>query len=286
MLRTVLVVIFSAIVSTSGVTVLGSTLLPECALADYQLGICPRISGQIAEDSVVLRGDDSTSVSHGANGANGADEGDSGDAADGGSAQSSKTGGRVDMGGDYTADFYVLPLPLDCGSTPVDDACQVSTTVTVSDLVSFTPTVPVQVMQPAGWAVRGMPANFIATASVHVQSGNLLGLPAEVRFTPVSYRWDYGDGTSGSATTGGAVWRDYTAEFTDTDTTHSYEAVGRYTSTVTVDYRAEYRFAGSTWLTVAGLVPATGNALSVVVGRIRTALVAENCLQNPDGVGC
>jgi hypothetical protein len=44
--------------------------------------------------------------------------------------------------------------------------------------------------------IVGMPMNFVATAGVHEQAGTLFDLPVTVRFTPTSYRFIYGDGTS------------------------------------------------------------------------------------------
>ena len=61
-------------------------------------------------------------------------------------------------------------------------------------------------MEPNGWAVTGLPINFYAVASVNVKSGMLLGYPADVRFTPIGYRWDYGDGTATTLRSGGASW--------------------------------------------------------------------------------
>ncbi|TFD52224.1 hypothetical protein E3T55_06330 [Cryobacterium frigoriphilum] len=54
----------------------------------------------------------------------------------------------------------------------------------ISDVASFTPAAPTQQMQPNGWMVRGLATNFIAQASAHEQSGELLGQTADVRFTP------------------------------------------------------------------------------------------------------
>ena len=37
--------------------------------------------------------------------------------------------------------------------------------------------------------------NIVATASQHMQAGDLFGYPVFVDFTPASYTFDYGDGT-------------------------------------------------------------------------------------------
>ena len=157
--------------------------------------------------------------------------------------------------------------------------------VTVRDLINFSPAVATQTMQPAKWIAVGLPTNFIGTASAHIEEGDLLGYPAQVRFTPASFTWNYGDGSTGSGT--GATWEALgVPEFSDTTTSHVYAAAGPYNITLTVGYTAEYRFAGSTWQPVVGVVSSTSPPLSAPASVVRTVLVAEDCLRNPSGVGC
>ena len=101
--------------------------------------------------------------------------------------------------------------------------CDPTLIVSVSDLVNFQSTVPAQVMEPSGWAVTGLPINFYAVASVNVKSGMLLGYPADVRFTPIGYHWDYGDGTATTVRSGGSSWAALgLAEFSATPTSHVF----------------------------------------------------------------
>ncbi|TFD52222.1 hypothetical protein E3T55_06320 [Cryobacterium frigoriphilum] len=157
----------------------------------------------------------------------------------------------------------------------------------ISDLATFTPDAPTQQMQPNGWMVKGLSTNFVARAAVHEQTGELLGQPADVRFTPISYSWDYGDGTTGTSTNGGATWQWLNLpEFSETDTSHTYESTGEYTITPSVTYRAEYRYAGSDWLPVDGTISITGPPNTATAWIVRTALVAQNCIDDPQGIGC
>ncbi|WP_438853847.1 hypothetical protein [Agromyces sp. M3QZ16-3] len=160
-------------------------------------------------------------------------------------------------------------------------------TVTLRDIASFRPTVPSGGMQPAGWAVVGLPANFIGEASVETRSGTLLGRPAEVRFHPVAYRWAHSDGALVQAADPGATWGELgLAEFTATPTSHAYAASGRYTVEPIVVYVAEYRFDGSAWRWIDGTLSLPAPPLSVLVGEFDTVLVTGDCRAVPDGPGC
>ena len=95
--------------------------------------------------------------------------------------------------------------------------------VTLRDIASFRPAAPDNGMEPGGWAIEGLPANFVAGASVQVVSGTLLGQPADVRFTPVGYRWTHSDGAVVEADGPGATWAALgQREFTATATSHVY----------------------------------------------------------------
>lgn len=165
--------------------------------------------------------------------------------------------------------------------------CDPSLVVTMSDLVNFKPVIPSQGMEPGGWMVTGLPTNYFAEASVHARSGLLLGFPAEVRFTPVRYRWDYGDGSARSSATGGATWAEQNLpEFAVTATSHTYRVGGNYVIALTVDYAAEYRFAAQPWRGIGGTLAVPANPISARAGTARTVLVDRECTRNPSGPGC
>ncbi|WP_173923395.1 hypothetical protein [Agromyces sp. Marseille-P2726] len=155
------------------------------------------------------------------------------------------------------------------------------------DIASFRPAAPVNDMEPGGWAVQGLPANFVAAASVQVVSGTLLGQPADVRFTPVGYRWIHSDG--GLVVNGGpgATWAALgQAEFTDTPTSHTYAAAGEFAVELEVVLSAEYRFAGSAWRPIAGTLAISSGPQRVLVGQFDTVLTNGDCIANPAGPGC
>lgn len=129
--------------------------------------------------------------------------------------------------------------------------------------------------------------NLVATASVEEITGELLGFPAAVRFTPVGYVWDYGDGTTGNTVTGGASWEALgVPELSKTATSHVYAGRGEYTVTASVVLSAEYRFAGRPWRPIAGTLEITGSPSPVSVKTARTVLVRGSCLKFPNDPGC
>ncbi|WP_198165820.1 hypothetical protein [Agromyces laixinhei] len=171
---------------------------------------------------------------------------------------------------------------------PADPAAPVpGVVVTLRDIASFVPAGPGSEMEPGGWAVEDLPANFVAVASVQVVSGMLLGQPADVRFTPVGFRWLHSDGAVVESGTPGATWAVLgQREFSVTGTSHVYAESGEYTVALEVVLRAEYRFAGSGWRSIAGTLAVAGDPQRVLVGEFDTVLTNGDCNTNPSGPGC
>lgn len=159
--------------------------------------------------------------------------------------------------------------------------------VTASDLVSFRPAAPSVVSEPAGIGVVGMPANIVAAAAEQRLAGPLLGYDVVVRFAPVAYVFDYGDGTSLRSTAGGATWQRLgQAAFTPTATSHVFSDAGTYAVRVTTHYAAWVDFGTGTWFAVRGTVSATTGGHDLRIVEVRTALVDRTCLEDPTGPGC
>ena len=157
---------------------------------------------------------------------------------------------------------------------------------TLNDIASFRPFTPTLDVEPAGVGVAGLPTNILAQATEHTLSGTVLGRPAQVRFTPIAYRFDYGDGRSQTTSTPGGRWTSLgQAQFTPTPTSHTYAQRGTYTLTASVDYAASVSF-GTDWRDVAGTVTARTDPYSLRILEPRTALVDRTCTENPSGPGC
>jgi hypothetical protein len=181
--------------------------------------------------------------------------------------------------------LFLSPTTPDCA--PIEPGEPGIPTITIRDIATFVPTPGRQQMEPDGWAVAGLHTNFYAITGSHVVNGTLLGRPADVRFTPTTYRWAYGDGTSATKHTPGGRWAALgIAEFEPTPTSHVYERIGDYTITLSIVFAAEYRFDGGVWRPVIGTITLPANDLHIRVGTAKTVLVEHDCLANPSGPGC
>ena len=160
------------------------------------------------------------------------------------------------------------------------------TTATIDDVAEFAPDPPRVVGEPDGVGVVGMPTNFVVDAIEHTATGDIFDIPVTVRFTPVSYVFDYGDGTRQETTTPGTSWEDLDApQFTVTDTSHSYGEPGEYEVGVTIRYAAEAD-AGGGWFPIAGLLELATPTTVVRIVDVDTALVERTCPEDPRGPGC
>ena len=159
--------------------------------------------------------------------------------------------------------------------------------VTAADLASFRPARPSLTGEPAGFGIVGAPTNVVAAASEQYMTGTLLGWDVTVRFVPVGYVFDYGDGSTERSATGGTSWASLgQAQFTPTATSHAYRERGTYPVSVTVEYAASVNFGSGTWRPVTGSVTASTGGYDVQVVEARTALVDKTCAENPRGPGC
>lgn len=170
---------------------------------------------------------------------------------------------------------------------PLRDSYTVTSPVTLHDLVGFRPRSGIDFMQPNGWMVVGLDTNFYAVTSAQEQQGQLLAHEATVRFTALRYHWSYGDGATLSTATGGSPWAAQGAdEFAATPTSHIYREPGTYSIDLTIDFSAEYRYAGGEWTAIAGSIPVPANRLVATAGQAQTVLVGSDCAANPAGPGC
>lgn len=159
--------------------------------------------------------------------------------------------------------------------------------VTLRDIASFRPAPGMQRMEPNGWVVPGLDANFYSVVDQQLVTGTLLGRPATVRFTPVGWHWNYGDGSAVVRATKGATWAAQGLhEFDRTPTSHVYETEGEYVIRLSIDFQAEYRFGSAGFTPLVGTINLPANNLRVTVSGAKTVLVDHDCLANPAGPGC
>ncbi|MGM1029327.1 MAG: hypothetical protein ACQEWM_05560 [Actinomycetota bacterium] len=164
-------------------------------------------------------------------------------------------------------------------------AAEVGQPITISDLAQFRPVVGELIVEPEGWGVVGTPTNFYATAETHTMPGELFDTPIQVRWTPTSYVFDYGDGTVETSEASGAAWRGTEESWTETATSHAYSARDDVVASLSVVFTAEVD-AGAGWFSVPGTLPVAAPAVAVKVFEVETVLTAGDCTANPTAAGC
>lgn len=268
-----------------------------CVQVDWDPNSCS--SGAINNGSVDISGQ---STNHASDPGNGGGSGSSGSGSSEASRGSGGTSGGASGPRDLTfqemcmQDSYFAVAVVECMAvvsqwTPGDPGTPIAPPtpriITLTDLASFTPQGVSLSLQPGAWTVVGVETNFIAGAVTHEVGGTLLGRSAEVRFTPASYEWNYGDGTTRSTADAGASWSALgLKEFSRTSTSHKYLIPASYTPSVTVYYSVEYRWGGGVWQSIAGRIPATASASTVTVFTADTVLVSGACTAWKTAPGC
>ncbi|MFD6698636.1 MULTISPECIES: PKD domain-containing protein [unclassified Microbacterium] len=153
-------------------------------------------------------------------------------------------------------------------------------------MARFVPSTATVTGEPDNVAVVGLPANFLSSAKTETIPGTILGRALTIRFTPVNYAFDYGDGEQRTSTTPGTAWdASGQAQFTPTDTSHVYKQPGAYTVTVTVTYAAGIDL-GTGWIPINGTLNGPPASQQIRVVKAHTALVQGTCLERPKAPGC
>lgn len=183
--------------------------------------------------------------------------------------------------------YDTLPVagPGDPAAAPAPAAADPIRAVTMSDIARFTPIVGELIVEPDGWGVVGTPTNFYATAETHTMDGELFDTVIQVRWTPTSYRFDYGDGTVEETDASGSAWRGTDESWTETATSHTYSTREDVTASVTVVFTAEVN-AGSGWFAVPGTLPVAAPGATVKMFEVETVLTNGDCLTQPTAAGC
>lgn len=287
--RIVLLTVFIAVLA--GTVSPASASSKTCGIGDFVTGCS--VGGSVGEGEATLHGSLSQPGSPGSSGGSG-----SGGSGGGGAGGGGNGGGGANVDAPDTllerCNYFIsLRCQLDSGrprgetAPPTAAPTPPTRPITINDIASFRPAPGVQYMQPDGWTVPGLHTNFYAVVGTQVVDGTLLGQPASVRFTPVAYHWNYGDGSSATLGTAGSTWQSLgVAEFDATPTSHVYDVEGEYVIRLTIDFAVEYRFAGGHFIPLSGRIPLPANELRITVGGAKTVLVEQDCAVNPAGPGC
>ncbi len=137
--------------------------------------------------------------------------------------------------------------------------------------------------QPDGeWVLVNKETIVFTEPNAQVFRTVVAGYPMDVVATPVSYRWDFGDGTSLSTTEPG---RPYPAM----DVFHVYQRVGAVRMTLTTTWEGRYRLDSDptgAWREVPGTATTTAQGTPFEVREYRTRLVDADCDNGSKGAGC
>lgn len=127
--------------------------------------------------------------------------------------------------------------------------------------------------------------NIYAKASEQTFTRTMAGVAVQIKITPVSYTFDYGDGSSSGPlnTPGYSVGQDWDRQ---TPTSHRYSQTGQYQYSVTTEYRGEYRVGQGPWRVIAGTGLVKSQPKQLTVWKAKPGQVGDSCLKNPQGVGC
>lgn len=140
--------------------------------------------------------------------------------------------------------------------------------------------------QPGPHTLRGNETNVYATAKEQTFNITMLGQQVRITATPISYTWDYGDGTTWGPTisAGAPLPDDRIGE--QTKTSHAYTTTGKYAITATTHFNGSYSINGGPTLPIPDQGHITSTPLPITVWRAITRNYADDCIQNPNGVGC
>lgn len=127
----------------------------------------------------------------------------------------------------------------------------------------------VQVQPDRPRVLINMPTITMTDPAPQVLTATVLGQAVEVRATPSSYSWDYGDGSDPLITTSPGH------PYPDHDVHHTYTAPGAYTITLTTTWTGQYRVAGvDDWTPITGTATTTTSTDPIEAVEVRTQLVA------------
>ncbi|MGC5048153.1 PKD domain-containing protein [Micrococcus porci] len=135
-----------------------------------------------------------------------------------------------------------------------------------------------------GRGVRNAETNFYSPEAVRHETAVIDGVSVEMRLSPVSFIWDYGDGTAPVTTDVGGNPQD--GFDVRTPTSHVYDETGTYEVTLTTVYTGEIRYPGQGWEAVPGTIRRTAAPVTADIWTTSTRNVADDCSADASAWGC
>lgn len=150
-----------------------------------------------------------------------------------------------------------------------------------------TPIVPAEFgSQPGPHTLRGKETNVWANANTQTFNLTMIGQKVTITATPAAYTWNYGDGTIWGPTPihGAPLNKDRIGE--QTQTSHVYTETGRLAIGLTTHFNGTYTVNGGPELPIPGQGNIPSASQPLTVWRAETNLYADDCIVNPNGIGC
>lgn len=134
--------------------------------------------------------------------------------------------------------------------------------------------------------LRGKDTNVWTTATTQTFNITMLDQQVTITATPVAYTWNYGDGNVWGHTPvhGATLHQNRIGE--QTQSSHVYIETGRLAINLTTHFNGSYTVNGGPQLPITGQGNIASAPLPITVWRAETNLYADNCFQNPEGIGC
>ncbi len=140
-------------------------------------------------------------------------------------------------------------------------------------------------LDTGGNTLRTAHTNIYANAGVKMLNTTVLGQPVRVRAIPIEYIWDYGDGTTRRTwKPGEAIGGD--PFDVETETSHQFEETGSFPINLTTVYTGQFSVNGGPWIPIDGVARVSSAPESMEVWKTKRYLVAEDCIANPEAIGC
>ena len=161
------------------------------------------------------------------------------------------------------------------------------TSFTISDVLTLAPASVTLTAEPSTWSIVGSHTNFYTAATKHSAFGSVLGHPVTVTFTPITYRWDYGDGTTAESATPGASWAALGQDdFSATSTSHVYAEKATVNASVTVVYTAVVTLASGASIPVTGTLNRASTTVALELFNADTVITVGDCNEHPEQPRC
>lgn len=126
---------------------------------------------------------------------------------------------------------------------------------------------------PNGWGVAGKRTAFWTDDTTQTKTLTMLGQEVTVEAVPVSWRWDFGDGTVKWTH---SSWRK-PVSLERAGFYHVYSKAEHVKVTVTVKYEGRFRVGNGPWTDIEGTAEKTSAPRDVTIYRYEKYVVGEHC---------